>query len=80
MKLFIIGFTQVFFVAANTYFISSGYYLGTYICSFIIPIIWSFNVKRIAFGTLNDRITYAFGAGTGAIVGLAVSNLIFKTL
>jgi len=46
MKLFLTGFTQVFFVAINTYFLSKGFYLGVFICGFIISLIWSWNVKK----------------------------------
>ena len=51
MKLFTTGFMQVFFVAVNTFFISKEYYVGVFICGFIISMIWSWNVKKIAFGT-----------------------------
>lgn len=74
MKLFITAFIQVFFVAINTYFISKRYFVGAFICGFMISLIWSWNVKRIAFGTLNDRYTYAVGAGCGSIVGLWVAT------
>lgn len=78
LKLFITGFTQVFFVAINTYFLSKEFYIGVFICGTIISIIWSWNVKKIAFGTLQDRLFYATGAGFGSLCGLIVSVLFFK--
>jgi hypothetical protein len=78
IKLFITGFVQVFFVAINTYFLSKIFYLGVFLCAFMISFIWSWNVKKIAFGTLIDRITYATGAAFGSAVGLLVSTLILK--
>ena len=76
MKLFTTGFLQVFFVACNTYFISKSFYIGVFICGLIISLIWSWNVKKIVFGTFNDRIIYAFGAAFGSLFGLIISKLI----
>ena len=76
MKLFLTGFLQVFFVACNTYFISKSFYIGVFICGLIISLIWSWNVKKIVFGSLKDRIYYAFGAGFGSLFGLIISKFI----
>jgi hypothetical protein len=78
IKLFTTGFIQVFFVAVNTYFLSREFFLGVFICAFMISFIWSWNVKKVAFGTLTDRIMYALGAAFGSMFGLAVSTLILK--
>ena len=78
--LFITGFTQVYFVAVNTYFISKGLYLGVLIAAFLISIIWSFNVKKIAFGTIKDRLIYSFGASIGSVAGLFSSIQFAKYL
>ena len=80
MGLFSTGFMQVFFVAVNTFFISKGYYVGVLVCGFIISFIWSFNVKRVAFGSNKDRLIYATGAGLGSLLGLVVSQNFFKYL
>jgi hypothetical protein len=77
-KLFITGFVQVFFVVVNTYFISKEFYLGVFTFGFIISLIWSWNVKKIAFSSFKDRLVYSFGAGFGSLVGLIVSILFFK--
>lgn len=76
MKLFATGFIQVFFVAVNTYFLAHQVYLGVLIASFMISLVWSFNVKKIAFGGKADRIIYALGASVGAVAGLASSAFI----
>ena len=78
LKLFITGFVQVFFVAINTYFLSKIFYLGVFLCAFMISLIWSWNVKKVAFGTTSDRLIYALGAAFGSTVGLLVSTLILK--
>ena len=78
MKLFITGFVQVLFVAINTYFLSKEFYFGVLVCGFIISLIWSWNVKKVAFGSKTDRLLYASGAGFGSLMGLVVSVFIFK--
>jgi drug/metabolite transporter superfamily protein YnfA len=78
MKLFITGFTQVFFIAINTFFISKAVYGGVFICGFVISFIWSWNVKKVAFGTMQDRLWYSLGAGVGSLVGLIVSVSVFQ--
>lgn len=75
MKLFLTGFLQVFFVAINTYFISNTMYFGVIIASFLISFIWSFNVKKIALGSLKDRIIYSSGATFGGTLGLFTATL-----
>lgn len=77
MNLFITGFLQVFFVAINTYFIANKMLFGTAMAGFTISFIWSFNVKKVAFGTTKDRIVYALGAAFGSLCGLAVSVAFF---
>lgn len=77
MNLFITGFLQVFFVAINTYFIANKMLFGTAMAGFTISFIWSFNVKKVAFGTTKDRIIYALGAGFGSLIGLCVSMWLF---
>jgi len=79
-SLFLTGLVQVYFVAINTYFISKSYYVGAFIVSFIISLIWSFNVKRIAFGRTKDRLLYAAGAALGTALGMITSHIIIKTL
>lgn len=74
--LFITGFVQVFFVAINTYFLSKEMYLGVLAAAFMISIVWSWNVKKVAFGSRLDRVVYSAGAAFGSVSGLFVSTLI----
>ena len=78
IKLFTTGFIQVFFVAVNTYFLSKTFFLGVFVCAFMISLIWSWNVKKVAFGSLKDRVSYALGAAFGSTIGLLISTLILK--
>jgi hypothetical protein len=68
--LFATGFVQVYFVSVNTYFLAKEMYLGVLFAAFMISFIWSFNVKKVAFGSTKDRIVYAIGATLGSLAGL----------
>lgn len=78
--LFSTGFIQVYFVSVNTYFIANEMYLGVLIAAFMISLIWSFNVKKVAFGSISDRFMYAFGATFGSFAGLWSSSFIASFL
>ena len=78
--LFLTGYSQVFFVAVNTYLLSKEIYIGVLISAFVISMIWSFNIKRIAFGSTKDRLAYATGAALGSVVGLYFSTIIASIL
>lgn len=75
-QLFFTGFFQVFFVAINTWLITQQNYIGVLIVSFLISFIWSFNVKKVAFGTMSHRIIYSLGAAFGGFLGLFIGGLL----
>ena len=75
-SLFITGFVQVYFISVNTYFLAKELYLGVFISAFMISMIWSFNIKKIAFGSFSDRVVYALGATLGSLAGLWSSTFI----
>lgn len=72
MKIFFQSFFQIGLVAVNTMLISKSLFLGVFIVSFLISLLWAFNVSKVAISTLNQKLTYAFGAGCGAVVGLLI--------
>lgn len=74
LKLALTGFVQVVFVAANTVFISHYQLLGNLFTAFGISFIWTYNVKRIAFGDSMDRWAYAIGAALGSVTGTILAN------
>lgn len=76
IKLFGTGVLQVYFVAINTVFLSKSLYLGVGIAAFMISMVWSYNVKKVVFGTLRDRIAYATGASVGSLLGLLTSEFL----
>jgi len=80
MKLFLTGFAQVLFVAINTLFLSRIFYLGVLLCGFTISFIWSYNVKKVVFGTIKERLIYSIGASLGGVLGLFISQQILKLI
>ena len=74
LQLFGTGMLQVFFVAINTVFLSKSIYLGVGLAAFMISMVWSYNVKKVVFGTLIDRVAYAAGASAGSLLGLYASE------
>lgn len=79
-SLFITGFIQVFFVSLNTYFIANEAYLGVLLAAFSVSIVWTFNVKRVAFGSTKDRIIYSVGATVGSLVAVFSSSYLISLI
>jgi hypothetical protein len=78
MKIFMQSFFQIGLVAVNTMLISKGIIIGVFIVSFLISLLWAFNVSKVAVSTINQKLIYATGAGCGAVFGLSIITLIFK--
>jgi hypothetical protein len=72
--LFFCAFFQVALVACNVIFISTGNVLGMIVIGFLTSMIWSFNIKKMAFGSIWDRVSYALGAGLGTFFGYLIST------
>lgn len=80
IHLFLTALFQVTFVAANVTFIAKALMVPMIITGFMISLIWTLNVKKVAFGDWWDRVTYASGAALGTWVGFVASHLIIKIL
>lgn len=80
LKLAATGFAQVIFVAANTVFIAHYALMANLLTAFAISWVWSFNVKKIAFGTNADRWAYAIGAACGSLVGNVLATHLIRWL
>ncbi len=78
--LFFTAMVQVTFVAMNVTFIAHGEIIPMLLTGFMISLIWTFNVKRIALGGWLDRLTYANGAMLGTGLGYIISQWINKLL
>lgn len=79
-KLFGTGFLQVLLVAVNTWQIAHARWFGCAVVGFLISYVWTWNVKKIAFGTHADRVIYASGAAVGTLSGLALATLFYEGL
>lgn len=73
LTLFGTGFLQVALVSAQTYMIARSVWIGVLIVGFGISLVWSVNVRKVAFGGWVDRIIYSSGAGVGALFGMLVA-------
>lgn len=74
MKTFFTSFFQIGLVAINTLLIAKQLFLGVFICSTLISLLWAFNVSKIALSDLRLKIYYALGAGCGSVTGLWLVN------
>jgi len=73
--MFIQSFFQVGLVAVSTILITKGYLVGVFIVSFLISLLWAYNVSRVAISTMNQKITYSLGAGCGSVTGILILKL-----
>lgn len=74
--LFLTAMVQVTFVAMNVTFIAHNQIIPMLLTGFMISLIWTINVKRVALGGWLDRLTYANGAMVGTGLGYFISNWI----
>ncbi len=78
--LFLTGLLQVTFVSMNVTFIAHGEIIPMLLTGFMISLIWTLNVKRIAIGDWYDRLTYANGAMIGTGLGYFISHWINRII
>jgi hypothetical protein len=76
MKTFFQSFFQVGLVSVSTILITQHLYWGIFVVVFLISLLWTFNVSRIAVSTLNQKLTYSLGAGIGAVCGVLITQLL----
>ena len=79
-QIFLTALVQVTFVAMNVLFISHNRIIPMLITGFMISLVWTLNVKKVAFGGWADRIVYATGAMVGTGLGYIISHQIDKLL
>ena len=75
MRTFFQSFLQVGLVSISTIFITKHLYYGIFIVGFLISLLWTFNVSRIAISSIKQKIIYSLGAGTGAVCGVLLTQL-----
>jgi hypothetical protein len=75
MRTFFQSFFQVGLVSISTILITKHLYFGIFIVGFLISLLWTFNVSRIAVSTIKQKLTYSLGAGIGAVCGVLITQL-----
>ena len=50
-------------------------YIGIFVVAFLISLLWTFNVSRLAISTMNQKLIYSLGAGIGAVCGVLLTQL-----
>lgn len=78
VSLFLTAYLQVLLVAVNTWQIANQKYVGAVIVGFLISLAWTFNVRRAAFATWQERIVYCTGAALGTISGLCLTQIVYR--
>lgn len=75
MKTFFQSFFQIGLVSISTILITKHIYFGIFVVAFLISLLWTFNVSRIAISSIKQKIFYSLGAGTGAVCGVLLTQL-----
>ena len=78
LLLYLTALLQVTLVSMNVVFITSGSIIPMLIAGFGINLIWTMNVKRIAFSVWRERIIYAFGGMSGTLIGYYLSLYLLR--
>ena len=74
IRTFLYAYTQVMLVVVNTWQVAHQKFYEAIIVGFLISLVWTFNVKRIAFGEWKTRLTYCIGASLGTASGLIITK------
>ena len=74
--LFFTGYIQIALVAFNTWQIAHQKWISAMFVSFIISVVWTFNVKSIAIGKWAERIVYSLGCALGCGSGILMAKIL----
>ena len=75
---FIYAWLQVALICLNTWQIANGKIHGALVVGFLISLVWTFNVKRVAFGDWKTRLVYSSGACAGTGTGILAAQFIYS--
>ena len=76
MKTFFQSFFQIELVSISTVLITKHLYFGVFVVAFLISLLWTFNVSRIAVSSIKQKLIYSLGAGAGEVSGLLLTQLL----
>ena len=74
IELFLSALAQVSLVAMNMVFLTTHNLIMLGVTQLLTSLMWTFNVKKIAFGNWIDRIIYASGACAGTLIGYQLAT------
>lgn len=77
IRTFTLAYIQVLLVVVNTWQVANQKFLGAIIVGFLISLVWTFNVKRVALGEWSTRLIYCLGASLGTASGLLITKTIY---
>lgn len=78
LALFGTGWVQTLLVSANIVQVSKEQYIGAAVVGFFISLVWTLNVKSVAFGGWTERIVYSAGAMAGTTMGMTLTHWIYS--
>ena len=61
IKTFTLAWLQVTLICLNTWQIANTHYIGALIVGFLISLIWTMNVGRVALSSWQTKLIYSFG-------------------
>jgi len=76
LKLILIGFIQLLFLSANTFFIAHKNYSMIAISCFLTNIVFSYSVKVLAFSGMRQRVAFSIGCTIGCVAGTLAASFI----
>lgn len=77
--IFLLALLQLTLGCMNTIFITNNKIILMLLVSFVIEVVYTFNVRKIVFGGRMDRLIYSFGGMCGTGLGYFLANYM-KTL
>lgn len=80
IMLFLTGFVQVCLVAMNTVFIAKGKIVPMFLVSFLIGLVWIFNIRKTVAGKVWDKVAYCLGSASGTVAGFILANSVINRL
>ena len=72
--LFAQGAVYVGLQATNIVQLARHQYIGAFAVGFLISLLWSWNVKGVAFRSGWGGVTYAAGAAVGTVIGMTIGG------
>lgn len=76
VHLFLTAYLQVGLVVLNTRLIADGNIPAAVAATFALNYLWTGNVKKVALGSVTDRLIYCAGASVGALCVMIITTMI----